>query len=227
MDEMTHTREAVEQARAALQAEAAELVQVSRRLNENLVEAVRRIWRQLLLIWTVLAVLALTYFLVMVYVPPAVRQPAAPAVSTAVPSASLPRPVSTPDTFPEFPAREDLAGLLNRIREAQFAKDPELFLSAYSPTLPDLARKRETMVSLWQRYDYLDMHYHVKDLKAVSDGVVRGTVTWDFTTRDRATQAVKSHIKTYQVQFTRASGQWLIQELETFPEGNSGRVRPN
>lgn len=223
MDEMTHTREAVEQARAALQAEAAELVQVSRRLNENLVEAVRRIWRQLLLIWTVLAVLALTYFLVMVYVPPAVRQPTAPAL----PAASAPAVPLIPDTFPEFPAREELAGLLNRIREAQFAKDPDLFLSAYSPTLPDLARKREVMVSLWQRYDYLDMHYHVKDLKAVSEGVVRGTVTWDFTTRDRVTQAVKSHIKTYQVQFTKASGQWLIQELEAFPEGNSGRPRPN
>lgn len=223
MDEMTHTREAVEQARAALQAEAAELVQVSRRLNENLVEAVRRIWRQLLLIWTGLAVLAVTYFLVMVYVPPAVRQPAAPAL----PAASAPAASTLPDTFPEFPAREELAGLLNRIREAQFAKDPELFLSAYSPTLPDLARKRETMVSLWQRYDYLDMHYHVKDLQRVGEGVVRGTVTWDFTTRDRATQAVKSHIKTYQVQFTKASGQWLIQELETISDTGPGRPRPH
>lgn len=223
MDEMTHTREAVEQARAALQAEAAELVQVSRRLNENLVEAVRRIWRQLLLIWTVLAVLALTYFLVMVYVPPAVRQPTAPAL----PAASAPAASTLPDTFPEFPAREELAGLLNRIREAQFAKDPELFLSAYSPTLPDLARKREAMLSLWQRYDYLDMHYHVKDLKMVADGVIRGTVTWDFTTRDRITQAVKSHIKTYQVQFTKASGQWLIQELETISDTGPGRPRPH
>lgn len=223
MEEMTHTREAVEQARAALQAEAAELAQVSRRLNENLVEAVRRIWRQLLLIWTVLAVLALTYFLVMVSVPPAVRQPAAPAL----PAAKAPAATMMPDTFPEFPDREELAGLLNRIRQAQYAKDPELFLSAYSPTLPDLARKREIMVALWQRYDYLDMHYHVKDLKTVSEGVVRGTITWDFTTRDRVTQAVKSHIKTYQVQFTKASGQWLIQELETISEGNSGRSRPH
>lgn len=221
MDEMTHTREAVEQARAALKAEADELVRVSRRLNENLVEAVRRIWRQLFLIWTGLAVLALTYFLVMVRVPPAGRQQAAPAA----PAVSAPVVTTVPDTFPEFPEREALAALLNRIREAQYAKDPELFLSVYSPSLPDLARKREVMVSLWQRYDYLDMHYHVKDLQAVSDGVVRGTVTWDFTTRDRANQAVKSHIKTYQVQFTKASGQWLIQELETFPEGNSGRPR--
>jgi hypothetical protein len=223
MDEMTHTREAVEQARAALKAEADELVRVSRRLNENLVEAVRRIWRQLLLIWTVLAVLALTYCMVMVYVPPAVRQPGAPAGSVAeTPVRSL-----SPDTFPEFPERGELARLLDRIREAQYAKDPELFFSAYSPTLPDLARKREVMVSLWQRYDYLDMHYHVRDLKTVAEGVVRGTVTWDFTTRDRATQAVKSHIKTYQVQFTKASGQWLIQELETFSDPGAGRPRPN
>ncbi|MCL6622514.1 MAG: hypothetical protein K6T55_10480 [Syntrophobacterales bacterium] len=223
MDEMTHTREAVEQARAALKAEADELVRVSRRLNENLVEAVRRIWRQLLLIWTVLAVLALTYFLVMVYVPPAVRQPGASAGS------ALEAPVRSlsPDTFPEFPERGELARLLDRIREAQYAKDPELFFSAYSPTLPDLARKREVMVALWQRYDYLDMHYHVRDLKTVSEGVVRGAVTWNFTTRDRATQAVKSHIKTYQVQFTKASGQWLIQELETFSDPGAGRPRPN
>lgn len=219
MEEMTHTREAVEQARAALQAEAAELVQVSRRLNENLVEAVRRIWRQLLLIWTVLAVLAVTYALVMIPVPRQVRQSEAPA-------GPLPIPSIIPDTFPPFPAREELAGLLNRIREAQYAKDPELFLSAYSPTLPDLARKQEVMVSLWQRYDYLDMHYHVKELQTVSEDVVRGTVTWNFTTRDRTTQAVKSHIKTYQVHFTKVSGQWLIQELEAFSETGSGRYRP-
>lgn len=223
MDEMTQTREAVEQARAALQAEAAELVQVSRRLNENLVEAVRRIWRQLLLIWTGLAVLAVTYFLVMVSVPSHVRQPTVPAV----PLASVPATPVVPDTFPEFPGREELAGLLNRIREAQYAKDPELFLSAYSPTLPDLSRKREVMVSLWQRYDYLDMHYHVKDLKTVGEGVVRGTVTWDFTTRDRATQAVKSHIKTYQVQFTKASGRWLIEELEAISATAPARTRQN
>ncbi len=220
MDEMMHTREAVEKARAALQAEASELVQVSRRLNENLVEAVRRIWRQLLLIWTVLAVLAATYFLVMVTVPLQVRQ-------SVVPAARSPAQSILSDTFPEFPAQEELAGLLNRIREAQYAKDPELFLSAYAPTLPDLGRKREAMVSLWQRYDYLDMHYHVQDLQAVGEGVIRGTVTWNFTTRDRATQAVKNHIKTYRVQFTQVFGQWLIQELEAIPETGPARPRPH
>lgn len=223
MEEMRHTREAVEQARAALQAEADELVRVSRRLNENLVEAVRRIWRQLLLIWTVLAVLAVTYFLVMVYVPPAAHEPKASPLASAGVSA-VPGPAGT---SPEFAALGELSGLLNRLREAQYAKDPKLFLSAYSPTLPDLARKRELMVSLWQRYDYLDMRYQIRDLEPVAEGVIRGMVTWEFTTRDRLTRAVRSHLKTYRVQFTKASGQWLIEELEALADTGPTRPRPN
>lgn len=218
MDELAHTREAVKQARAALEAETDELVRISRRLNENLMEAVRRIWRQLLLIWSVLGAFTLTYVLVMVYAPPGGRAPAVPMASPVTPA--------IPPALPAGAVREELTGLLNRIREAQYAKDLELFFSSYSPTLPDLARKRELIESLWQRYDYLDMRYQIKDLTEAGEGLVRGTVAWEFTTRDRLTQAIRNYRKTYQVQLRKASGRWLIEEVRTVTEEGTPEPRP-
>ena len=166
--------------------------------------------------------LAVTYFLVVAYVLPGAQAPVSPGASPAVPPASL---GSGPDTLPDFPEREELAGLLNRIREAQYAKDPELFFSVYAPTLPDLARKREAVLKMWQRYDYLDMHYQVMEFRSAGEGVVQGRITWDFTTRDRETRAVRSYSKSYGVTFSRESGRWLIRELEPLSEAESFRLR--
>ena len=54
---------------AALEAETHEAVQVSRRLNDNLIEAIRGIWRQLLFIWVMVIILAVFYLVVLGYMP--------------------------------------------------------------------------------------------------------------------------------------------------------------
>jgi hypothetical protein len=206
----------VERARAALQAETEEIVQASKSLNDNLVEAVRRIWRQLLLIWGVVGALAVSYLLVAAYMPPAPPAPggAMPGTAKTQESPVPPAATSTPDTFPAFPERDELISLLNRVREAQYQKDLQLFLSSYAPTMPELAKKRELALAIWQRFDYLDMHYHVSELAAAGATAIRGKITWDIKARDRKTAAIRAFAKSYRVEFSKQSGQWLISDLE-------------
>ncbi len=217
MDTIGPTKETVEQARSALKAEAEAIAHASKGLNDNLVEAVRRIWRQLLLIWVVVAALAISYLWVTTYTP--LTRPA-PKSSVTLETAKAPElPVTaSPDTFPPFPEQEGLIRLLNQIREAQYKKDIDLFLQAYSPTFPDLEKKKEQTLTIWRRYDYLDMHFHVNDLRPEGAATLWGKITWDLKTRDRKTQAVKTLAKSYQVQFSKDSGQWLIQRLDPLPD---------
>lgn len=220
MADTDRTRESVEKARSALEAEAEVIVRASRGLNDNLVEAVRRIWRQLLVIWLVVVGLAMSYLWVVAYAPTAVKPPAGiplPEASRAT-EGSAAGPASTFDTFPPFPEREDLMALLNHLREAQYRKDIGQFMSYYAPSFPDLAKKRELTLNIWSRFDYLDMHYHVSDLQAAEPGRVQGKITWDIKARDRKTDAVKTLARSYQVQFSKESGRWLIHKLDALPD---------
>ena len=69
MRQMVPTKESITTARDALEAETQEVVQVSNRLNDNLAKAGKKIWRQVLVIWAVGIVLAISYFLVLNYTP--------------------------------------------------------------------------------------------------------------------------------------------------------------
>ena len=69
MDTFGQSKESLLVTQAALEAETHEAVQVSRRLNDNLIEAIRRIWRQLLFIWVVVIILAVFYLVVLGYMP--------------------------------------------------------------------------------------------------------------------------------------------------------------
>ncbi len=223
MIETEKTKESVEQARAALQAESDQIVRASKRINENLVEAVHRIWRQLLIIWLVVVFLAVSYFLVAAYAPRPFPAPSGPVSGSAAPPETTPPLLNPADTFPSVPEREELVRLLNQIREAQYKKDIHLFMRAYAPTLPDLAKKREAILNIWGRFDYLDMHFHVTDLQSGDQDTVQGKITWDLKVRDRKTDEVRNFAKAYQVRFSKESGQWLIQKLDPLPETEAGK----
>jgi hypothetical protein len=125
------------------------------------------------------------------------------------------------DTFPAIPERADLLKVLNQIREAQYKKDIDLFLGAYAPTFPELSRKREFTLNVWRRYDYLDLQFRASDLRHQDAATIVGTITWDIKARDRKTDTVKTLSKSYQVQFSKASGQWLVQQLEGLDDKES------
>lgn len=209
MDRMEQSKDSVKNALAALETETHEVVQASKRLNENLMEAVRRTWRQLLFIWLVVIILAISYFLVLLRTPQTLK------VAMVPPEATTAAPGAPPaDIFPPIPEKEELVKVLHQIREAQYKKDIDLFLQAYSPGLPELRRKREQTLSIWRRYDYLDLPFHVTNLRRLDPVTLEGLITWEVKVRDRKTDTVKTLPKSYQVQFSKASGQWLIQKLE-------------
>ncbi len=216
MPQMEQTKESLKIARAALEAETHEVVQVSKRLNENLGEAVRRIWRQLLFIWAVVILLAITFLLILGHTPTAINlanNPSAPFATARSPQPSQ-LPSKALDTFPAIPEREGLLKVLNQIREAQYKKDIHLFMNAYSPTFPDLGQKRELTVNIWRRYDYIDLQFHVSGVQQQDASTILGKVTWDIKARDRKTDEIKTLSKSYQVHFSKESGEWLIQKLE-------------
>lgn len=214
MTQPEQIKKSLEIARAALAEETREVAQVSQRLNENLGEAVRRIWRQLLFIWAVVIILAGSYLALwlkgpLAPVPP--PQEAAAGEQTMPPAAAADLPQAS---MPEIPEREALLSLLNQIREAQLKKDIQLFMNAYSPTFPDKGQKRLHTLNIWRRYDYLDLRFQVKDIQTQDDAHILGKVTWIIKARDRKDDQVKTVKKTYQVHFSKETGQWLIQGLE-------------
>lgn len=224
MNPADQTKESVKIARAALEAETHEVVQVSERLHENLGKAVRRTWRQLLLVWAVVVALAVSYFLVLTNVPKPAKVaklvepvPVSPRVpSEAGKPAILPLPpAKTHPDFAAIPEGEDLLKVLNQIREAQLKKDIQLFLEAYSPSFADLGQKREVTLNIWRRYDYIDLQFQLSNMQRKDVSNVLAHVTWNIKARDHKTDTIRTLTKSYQVQFSRdISGKWLIQKLE-------------
>jgi len=216
-------KESLKIVRSALEAETQEVVQVSNRLNDNLVEADKKIWRQTLFIWVAVLISALFYFLVLHNTitttnqskqEPIFPQPLSPTQDITRPS---PSPLQNPKTSPlssTIPDKEDLLRLLNQIREAQSKKDIRLFLDAYSPTFPDLANKRRLTLNLWNSFDYIESQFQINNIKQENASMILAEITWNIKAQDRRTGVIKIVTKSYNVNFSKQSGKWLIQELE-------------
>lgn len=199
MRDMAQTKESVKIARTALEAETHEVVQVSNRLSDNLKKAGEKIWRHLLFIWAVVIVSGISYFLVLDKAPITTNQ----ATEEYSPALSA------------IPETKELIGLLNQVREAQSKKDIRLFLEAYSPNFPNLEQRRDLMLNIWQKYDYLDTQFQLSDITIKNSTLILGKVTWLIKARDRQDNAMKIFTKSYQVYFSKDSGKWLIQKFVT------------
>ncbi len=214
-------KESLKIVRSALEAETRDVVQVSNRLNENLVEADRKIWRQTLFIWAVVILSTILYFLFLhntITTTSKKEQIApqtlsSPQVITSPSQSSLPRSENQP-LAPPIPEKEDLLKLINQIREAQSKKDIRLFIDAYSPTFPNLAKKRRLTLNIWQRYDYIESEFQINDIKLENTSLIFGRIDWNIKARDRKTRVIKIFSKSYDVNFSKQSGKWLIQGLE-------------
>lgn len=195
------TEEFVKNARSALEAETHEVVQVSNRLSDNLTKAGKKIWGHLLFIWALVIVSGISYFMISSQTPPATNQ-ATEEHSPAVAANS---------------ERQELLELLNHIREAQLKKDINLFFEAYSPSFPNLAQRRDLIITIWNKYDYLDAQFRLSDITIKNSALILAKVTWVIKARDRQNNATKIFSKTYQVYFSKDTGKWLI--LKFGPDG--------
>jgi hypothetical protein len=224
MSHIEKAKESITNTLAALEVETHEVVRGSIRLNDNLVAAKKKIWRQVLVIWAVGIVLAISYFFVLTHQPiPTSKAPkrhvtqqnsgANSTTYQASESSQLPLKVfHTPIPLSE---REDLINLLTKIREAQLKKDINLFMTAYSPDFPEVGQKRETTLTIWKKYTYLDSDFKLTDLQEETPTTILGKVIWNIKARDQKNGSIKILTKAYHVTFTKGSGKWLIQNLKT------------
>jgi hypothetical protein len=150
MEDIQKDQEFLQSAQATLAAEAKEMVTVSNRLHDNIVRAMRLMWRQLFFIWAMVIILVIAYFLVLHKTSPngpvAVPGPQ-PLEKSALSSGIIVSPQVPPaqqaiKSIP-IPEWQEVTGLLEQVRDAQLKKDIGLFLEAYSPPSPILTRRRK------------------------------------------------------------------------------------
>jgi hypothetical protein len=211
MENIQQEKEFLQTAQAALKAETEEIAQVSTRMNDNFVKAVRLIWRQLFVLWAVLIILVISYFFVL-HRTPSTKEGVIPTPKALEKASVNPKAAVSSHASP-MPEAEHLLPVLEQVREAQLKKDITLFLQAYSPTFPDLIDKKAKILRTWQKYDYLNMQCTLKNIQRQNAHTILAEVVWDITLQDIRTKEKKTLKKDYDVHFSNSSGKWLIQEL--------------
>jgi len=152
--------------------------------------------------------------------PPSVPPPApkaeapAPTAPTPAPPTAAPAVAPAPAPAPAPDLKQQLQSVLAAMRQAHLQKDIDLYLSCYSPTFPDLDKKRLETQAAWNNFDFLNAFFTIDDIKPLDENTVNATVTWTIDTRNRRTQEVASSKQTYRVRFVRDMGTWRIQALE-------------
>jgi hypothetical protein len=220
MENIHKDEEFLQAAQATLAAETKEMVNVSNRLHDNIVKAMRLMWRQLFFIWAFVIVLLVAYFLILRNTAPtgSVAASGLKPLEKSGPSSGI---IVTPQVPPAqqafksipVPEWEEVTGLLEQIREAQLKKDITLFLEVYSPTFPNLDKKKESILKTWDKYDYLDMHFNIENIQKPNANTIIAKVVWDITLEDLDSKKKSILVRDYTVHFSHVSGKWLIQEL--------------
>ncbi len=219
MESIQKDQEFLQSAQETLAAETHEMVQVSNRLHDNIVKAMRLMWRQLFFIWGLILVLLVGYFLVLHNtstrpVAATVTKSTEKAISASQILVVPPGPPTKQTTkVMPIPEWEEVNGILEQVREAQIKKNISQFLQVYSPTFHNLDRKKESVLRSWQKYDYLDMHFAIETIQKPDANTIVAKVTWDITLEDLSSRKKNTVKRDYTVYFTHVSGKWLIQDL--------------
>lgn len=220
MGKVQKEHEWLQSTQAELEAETQEMLQVSNRLNDNFVKALKLMWRQLFVIWAVVIILLLGSFLVLrelLFVPPeAGGKPNQLTESTSTARVVVAQPALAASPQTVTPEWDKVQEILRQVREAQLNKDINLLIAAYSPTFPDLEGKKARILKTWDRYNYLDLHFTVENFSQQKPDSIMARVAWVLTLEDRRSHDKTNLIKKYTVYFANESGKWLIQNL--FPE---------
>jgi hypothetical protein len=106
------------------------------------------------------------------------------------------------------------AAVLNNLRAAQMEKDIAKFLKSYASTFPGLDKKQQKTLAIWKKYDYLALHYDMRDFSILDPKTLTALVRWDLETRNRANQAKENSTLTYKVWFSQEGGGWRIKHLD-------------
>jgi hypothetical protein len=215
------TKEDITIALAALEGETQKIVFGSSRLNKNLEKAWKKIWRQVLVIWTVGLILAISYISILTHRPEItnqthnrlIHQMVGGIPGTDISSESSKLPIKVLNDF-QISEQDDLIKLLGQIREAHLKKDIDMFMEAYSPNFSESIQKRKTTLSIWKKYTYLDAQFTLRDLQQENPLTILGKVIWNIKAQDQKTGTLRVSEKPYSVVFHKQSGKWLIYKID-------------
>jgi hypothetical protein len=219
MENLQKDQEFLQSAQESLAAGAQEMVQVSNRLHDNIVNAMRLIWRQLYFVWGLVIVLLVAYFLILHNLSSGGHVNASVEKTTGniglpaqVVAPALPPTQQSVKTTP-IPEWEEVKGVLEQVREAQLKKNIGQFLQVYSPSFHNLDKKKESILKTWQKFEYLDMTFAITNVQKPDAKTIIAKVAWDITLVDLASKKMSTMKKDYTVYFSHVAGKWLIQDL--------------
>lgn len=154
---------------------------------------------------------------------PAKVAPEKPVPSVPAPAASLPAvpqavkgggPPVTESPLSAAVLRDQLAELLNQLKEAQLKKDISRYNQAFAPDFPDFDKRRQKTLAVWSAYDYSSLDFELTDIQPLDADHAQAQVTWNFNILQKKTQTAKSESQTYKVWFAKDGGRWRINNLE-------------
>jgi hypothetical protein len=210
-------------------AESMKMVEVVNILQGNLGKTLRLMWCQLFFIGALILFLFITYFSLLSKIPsagnavaigPKIFQKTLPTSKpTVAPQVHQTQPSAKPTDISE---RQEVQGILDQIRKAQMEKDINLFLKVYSPTFPNLAEKKKSLLKSWQKYNYLDMNFNIANIQKKNAHTISAEVACDITLEDIQSKKKDNVMKNYIINFSDVSGKRLIQEVTQERKGNKG-----
>jgi hypothetical protein len=118
----------------------------------------------------------------------------------------------TPESTPTL--QDQLAQVLEGIREANQKKDLAQLLSHYSPNFPQLQQRVQQISKTWKIYDYPKMDFEIAEVRILADKTAQARVTWNVEAKNINTLKNSNFLKTYLIRFANESGQWRIKSLQ-------------
>ena len=127
----------------------------------------------------------------------------------------MPPPAAAKGPAESTPTLENqLAQVLDGIREANQKKDLAELLIHYSPNFPQLQQRVQQISKAWKIYDYPKMDFEIAEVKTLADKTAQARVTWNVETQNITTLKNNTIVRTYVIQFGKESNQWRIISLQ-------------
>ena len=126
-----------------------------------------------------------------------------------------PGPSATKEAVsPEAGLQQQLAQVLDALRETQINKDITRFMNCYAAGFPGREEKRQATQKAWTEFDFTAMFFYLEEMKPEGPEAARARVTWDLQVQDKRTQEFLTSTQTFQVEFVKEQGAWRIRSLQ-------------
>jgi len=115
--------------------------------------------------------------------------------------------------------QEELEELLFKMKQAQESKDIDRLMACFSPTFPNLEKKRQDSQKIWGAYDYANYVFTINDIKPMAPGIQQARITLGFQLSHRKTRKVETQNYNFLFEFSKEGGLWRIKSLNELEGG--------